>query len=197
MADLKNTASLQAGLWLKSLYPIMKYRMRLVPWPIATGIFLLTACLPILLFVILPQKYALDQLEQNTARLHREMPKHQSQKIDHSPQASLNTFYRSLPPETEAPRLIEALLKSAADNGIVAEKAEYQLTRSSTAHFSRYQITLPVHADYIAVRKFSTQVLNTMPNAALNEISFRRDESKPGQVEARLRFTLYMSRGEQ
>ena len=48
------------------------------------------------------------------------------------------------------------------------------------------------HAEYVAVRRFMIDVLNTLPNAAITEVSITRDEQAEGMVNARLRVTFYL-----
>ena len=111
-----------------------------------------------------------------------------------SPLAALANFYELLPDEHEAAGQIALLLDAAADHDLTPDKAEYALTRSTAADFVRYQITLPVRGSYIDIRKFANQALNDLPALALNEISFQRENSDSGEVEARLRFTLFLHR---
>jgi hypothetical protein len=196
MADLKSSLLLQQSPRLNNLYAEIRYRLRLVPWQLSVGAALLMVNLLVLLFVILPQRSALNSLEQDASDMRRKSSRNHAQQVDHSPQATLNSFYQFLPLEAAAPILAGQLLKAASANSIAPENVEYQLTRNPSANFSRYQITLPVHADYVAVRQFSIDVLNALPNAALSEMNFRRDEENQGQVQARLRFSLYLGSAE-
>jgi len=178
--------------WLNRQFVEVRYRLRLQPWSLLLGATLLVISLLALLAMVVPQKLALEQLQQSVVHMRQQIPPHQDLSVEQTPQAALNSFYQFLPPEADAPRLVGIVLKAAADQGITPDKVEYQLSRNTNAAFSRYQLTLPMHADYVAVRKFSIQVLNTLPNAALSEMSFRRDESGEGMVEARLRITFYL-----
>lgn len=196
MADLKTSLLPQQTSPLNDLYGEIKCRLRLVPWPLSVGVALLTVSLLVLFLVLLPQKSELTHLEQEAAEMRSIASMKQVQKVDHSPQATLNAFYQFLPPEVAAPGLAGQVLKAASANGIAPEHVEYQLMRNPSANFSRYQITLPVHADYVAVRQFSIDVFNALPNAALSEINFRRDDENHGQVQARLRFSLYLGNTE-
>jgi len=179
--------------WLNQQFAEIYYRLRLLPWALLLGAVLLVISLLIALVMLVPKTLALKALQHHAAEFRQQIPLADVQLVDHSPQALLNSFYHSLPPESEAPRLVGIVLKAAADQGIAPDKVEYQLSSNTTSPYSRYQLTLPMHAQYVSVRKFANQVLNTLPNAAISEMSFRRDESGDGLVEARLRITLYMS----
>ena len=56
-----------------------------------------------------------------------------------------------------------------------------------------YEVDLPVKGSYVQIRKFIVKVLNAMPSAALEEVSFKRESVGSGELEARIRFTIYMS----
>ncbi len=171
----------------------LQYRLRLMPWPLSAGLGLLALSALGLVLVLLPQHYRLNAMTSELTALRLQKPQHPAPAAL-TPQDALHNFYQSLPPESAIPSLVAQLLQAAASQGITPEKAEYQLTRNSAAPLSLYQVTLPVQADYVALRQFIIQVLNSMPNAALSEISISRNESGDGLVSARLRFTLYLGR---
>jgi hypothetical protein len=56
-----------------------------------------------------------------------------------------------------------------------------------------YQLNLPVKGSYAAIWQFALSALRAIPFASLDDISFRRDSIGDATVEARLRFTLYLS----
>jgi hypothetical protein len=76
--------------------------------------------------------------------------------------------------------------------GLVLSKGEYREAFDSNARVYTYQLTLPVKGSYRAIRDFAMQSLRAIPFASLDEISFRRDAIGDANVEARLRFTLYL-----
>ena len=56
-------------------------------------------------------------------------------------------------------------------------------------------MTLPVLGEYTQVRGFVNSVLDTVPNAAVDELTLKREEIADEQLEARVRFSLFL--GEQ
>ena len=175
----------------------LKYQLQRLQWQGITGIALLLASLLLTVGMLIPQVKSTNALTTEIEKLRREMPRHQGKWIDHSPQASLNTFYRFLPPENEANAILATVLSIAGDNGLAPDKGEYVLVRNSQAAYSRYQISLPVRGSYLEIRKFVSQVLNAVPSIALTDISFKRPSIDSGEVEARLRWTLFLSGPEQ
>ncbi len=180
----------RATLWLQ-------YHARQLGWQGLTGITLLLACLAFGLGVALPETERLHKLALEVEKLRNEIPQRKGQWIDRSPQASLNAFYSFLPDETEATSLLGVLLYLSDANELSAAKAVYALIPSKQAPFSRYQINLPVRGTYVEIRTFVNQALNALPTLALNEISFVRQDINSDEVEANLRFTLFLRQDEQ
>lgn len=173
-------------------------------WAGNAGLALLLLSLLLALGLAWPRSMALQQLQRDVAAMHKAMPQHQGQWIDRSPQASLNTFYQFLPAEQEANALLSQLLQLAEHHGLAPEKVDYSLQRETAAHFSRYQLNIPLRGSYRDIRRFMAAALNSTPALALNEINFKRLEDDlnagPGQaqaeVEAKLRLTLYLDSGQ-
>lgn len=192
-APLRDDAKQQAKRHLHSLGWRLRWHLG---WTGNIGLALLLLSLLLALGLAWPRTIALQQLQRDVAAMHKAMPRHQGQWIDHSPQASLNTFYQFLPAEQEANALLSQLLQIAEQHGLLPEKVDYALQRDSAASFSRYQLNLPLHGSYRDIRRFMAQALNTTPALALNEITFKRMEdgasASPDEVEARLRLTLYL-----
>ncbi|MCB5187948.1 type 4a pilus biogenesis protein PilO [Methylobacillus caricis] len=174
----------------------VKYQAGKLGWQGVTGLGLLGLSLIASIALLWPRARALEQLETDVAMMHQAMPRHQGQWIDRSPQASINTFYQFLPRENEATTLLAQVIEAAEQHGLIAEKVDYTLSRNNAANFSKYQMTLPVRGHYVDIRSFISHVLNTIPSSALNDISLKREDIQSEEVEAKLRFTLYLQKGD-
>jgi len=179
-----------AALKLDAVWAELMYRVRSAGWQCLLGVALLLLSAVLFLLMLLPKQGQLEQLKHEAALLEAS-PKQESHTADNSPQTSINAFYKLLPAEEQAPKAFQQILAMANDQGVEPEKSEYQSAQISSAAFTRYQMTLPMHGRYLDIRQFVIHVLNALPNVALSEISFKRDEANPEQVEARLRFSIY------
>jgi len=101
-------------------------------------------------------------------------------------------FYADLPTPVGALEAIEAIHNAAQANGVKLAHGEYRMTREGSAPLLRYQMTLPARASYPNLRAWIGDVMNTIPTAALDEISFRREDVGNDSVEARVRMTLFL-----
>jgi hypothetical protein len=106
---------------------------------------------------------------------------------------NLALFYRSLGERNYAEQQVKTLFELAAKSGLVLHQGEYREGFVRGANIQTYQVTLPIKGSYKAVWDFALQALLAIPFASLDDISFRRDAIGDANVEARLRFTLYLA----
>jgi hypothetical protein len=105
----------------------------------------------------------------------------------------LERFYANLGQQRYVEQQVKTLFAIAAKNGLVLSQAEYKPGYDKQGRFHTYQITLPVKGQYAAVRAFCEQVLLAVPFASLDDIGFKRNAVASAALEARLRFTFYLS----
>lgn len=138
---------------------------------------------------------AMDILEREQALLTRMavLPKNEPHVPPQSANENLALFYRSLGERGHAEKQLRILFTLADKAGLVLNKGEYREAFDSNAKLYTYQLTLPVKGSYRAIRDFAMQSLREIPFSSLDDISFRRDAIGDANVEARLRFTLYLN----
>ena len=110
-----------------------------------------------------------------------------------SPAAQLQAFYQYFPTQQAAAGLFRTIYGAAHEESLNLEVGEYKFVPGKSGRIGSYQINLPVKGSYIQIRKFIVKVLNALPSAALEEVSFRREAVSRGDLEAKIRFSLYMS----
>ncbi len=64
--------------------------------------------------------------------------------------------------------------------------------RDPTFALARYQIVYPVQGSYGQVRGFVNDVLDSVPAAALEEMTLKRKNVADSVLEARVRFTIFL-----
>ncbi|WMJ70176.1 hypothetical protein [Stenotrophomonas sp. 24(2023)] len=89
---------------------------------------------------------------------------------------------------------IETLFALADAHGLELRAADYQYHHDSASGIYQCQISLPVKGDYASIWAFVLDVLQSLPFAALQDISFRRTTITDPAPQALLRVTLYMNR---
>ncbi|GAB3471999.1 hypothetical protein GCM10027321_44520 [Massilia terrae] len=101
-------------------------------------------------------------------------------------------FYRALGERRYAGEQIKTMFALASKAGLVLSKGEYREAFDPNAKVWTYQVTLPVRGGYGAIWAFALQSLQAIPFASLDDIGFHRDAIGDPDVEARLRFTVYL-----
>ena len=91
-----------------------------------------------------------------------------------------------------AEQQIKTLFSIAAKNNLSLSQGEYKLLHEKNGGFDAYAIVLPVHGQYGAIRTFCQQVLLAVPFASLDQVDFKREAVNNSNLEAKLRFTLYL-----
>jgi len=90
---------------------------------------------------------------------------------------------------------IALIFEQAQQSHLTLGSAQYQLASEAGSRFVRYQVLLPVKDQYATIRRFIASVLNSVPNAALQEIHVERPAVDGSQLEARIRFDLIYRTG--
>lgn len=161
-------------------------------WPAALGLVLLGLAIAV-------QTLAVPAVQTQTAaaRATQEALRQRTQKPPEkqdSAVAQQAAFLASLPVGgTDAGSdTVKAIHRIAAAHGVRLATGEYRMVREGNDPFQRYQITLPASASYPKLRAWVAQMMNEIPNLALDELSLRREDVGTEKIEARMRFTLFM-----
>lgn len=103
--------------------------------------------------------------------------------------AALQALLRQSPETGELVRKMAALAQAEQ---IVLAQSDYQQQYNSTTQLLQVQITQPVKAGYPQLRRYIEAVLRALPNASLDQITARRDNVGQAQVEARLKWSIWL-----
>ncbi len=109
-----------------------------------------------------------------------------------SPAVMLERFYAFFATDQAVTDNLAKIYSLAEGNGLVLRHGEYKLQNEKNGRLAQYQIVLPVRGGYLQIRTFAAQVLNKIPTASLDQIRFERKRTGEQNVEAEIKFTLYM-----
>ena len=179
-----NKALFFASRWMKNL-----------GLPGMAGVAMLVLSVAGYLVITLPQHSRLEQLTQEAAEAQAQQKAAGLNPVvdTHSSAAHLRAFYEFFPARESAPQLLGKLYKAARAESLTLSEGEYKYSLGKAGAMGMYQVDLPVKGTYVQIRKFIVKVLNAMPSAALEEVSFKRESVGSGELEAVIRFTIYMS----
>lgn len=106
------------------------------------------------------------------------------------PQQALAALSARLPNLVDNAADLEKIFALAQAHKLELDKGDYQLGADARAPLQTYSVTLPVHASYAVLKKFSAEVLRALPHAALDELRLERHDAASLDTDGRLRFTL-------
>lgn len=158
------------------------------------GLVLAALALAVFLGFILPAEAELERARSTAADLQNRQKIALANPDAHArpAESELTSFYKSLPPEQSATMLLDKIYKSANSASLRLNQGEYKYAKSKSGHLGNYQVTLPVKGSYVQVRKFIAKVLNGLPTAALDTVSFKRETIGGSALEAKIQFTIYL-----
>lgn len=141
---------------------------------------------------VLPAHARLDELREQAASLG---------KLTHASKGAssvgeqLSAFHDFFPESRQSPELLAKIYAAAAKQGVTLGQGEYRVARDQGGHLLRYEVNLPVRAEYLQIRKFANQVLGELPSVSLDNISFQRQRIFDPVLEAQIKFTIFMEEG--
>ena len=156
--------------------------------PVGLTVVLLAAAAALHVFQLQPLQQRLSQLEsRSTTSARVALRAGQS-----DPTRLVNAFYDQFATGDSLSEHLARIHQVAQAQGITLQQGDYKMLRERDARLTRYQIVLPVQGPYIKVRRFVASTLETIPVAALDQVSFERKRIDDGLVDAQVRFTLYL-----
>lgn len=165
----------------------LHYALARLGWPGAAGLLLLAAAGLLQALAVEPLHAARATLAQRSARLAQTTPpQHRSEAPPAAP------FSATLPGAERMPEAVARLFAAARHAGLSLQQGAYRPAGEKASRLLSYQISLPVSGDYPAVRAFVAEVLEREPSLALAGLRLLRSDMNQGEIEAELRFTLYL-----
>ena len=170
---------------------------RQLTWPWLVALVLLAACVGFYLLVMVPASHTLADLKQslNTMQHDEAHLKEASQDVvSTSPTGQLDAFYQKFPAESEVPDTLGRMIKLAQKKGLNPKQAGYRMVRNNPGELLSYQIALPIKGAYPSIMTYAFELLATIPNLSLDNVSFQRQKIGDDVIEATLKMTLYIKR---
>lgn len=164
---------------------------RRLGWPGVAGAGLAALALVFYAGVVIPDRFAAARLRQQAAAAEAAARAGKTPEAQR-PEVRLALFYQAFPERGTAPAWLEKIYAAGSAAGLLLDKGEYKLSPDPDHRLVRYEISLPVHGGYVQVRKFIQDVLAQIPTVALSDVDFRRAAIGDPNVDARIRFILYL-----
>jgi len=109
-------------------------------------------------------------------------------RLSHGEQAA--EFVSAMPPMSQSAGDLSTVFAIAARRNMSLPRGEYQLKVEPNVALVSYTVTLPVRGDYGALKGFSADVLEALPNGSMDELRMTRSDVGSTTLDALVRFTL-------
>jgi hypothetical protein len=168
----------------------LRFALQCHGWLLVAGLLFLLVAVALQYLGVDVASAQVAQLRSETAALRQQA----ARKPDPAETAARQNaaFYAALPTTAGGLESVALIHHSASENQVQISTADYRMLPQGNTQLLRYQITLPARASYVALRAWMADVLNQMPGAVLEELTFKREEAESDEVQALLRLTLIM-----
>lgn len=182
---------------LFSLTARLRFAMVGAGWPGIVG-FVLLAAAAFGQFVLVAQEQAAAaaakaQAERDQAAYASAAGGGQHGKVDAG--EALARFRDLLKSEKQADELMETIQRDAQKNGLAPAGIEYKWQRQPELKLAEVRIVMPLKGGYAPLRAFLKEVLADVPGLALEQCDLQRDNIGSANVDARVRFSLFLKVG--
>lgn len=100
-----------------------------------------------------------------------------------------------MPSSQTLPQWLSRMFAIAREEEVVLDIGEYRYSHGKDEPFGRYQIEIPMTADYPTLRVFLARVMNEMPFVSLDDLSISRGMVSDEAVDARIKMTIFLTEG--
>lgn len=177
---------------LSRLQDWLRYALARLGWPGAAGLALLAAAWLAHGLEVAPMRAAGMEMAQRAEHLAKQA--RPPRETEATLPAALSA---TLPGAERMPEAIAHLFSAAKHAGLTLQQGAYRAVGEKSGGpqpngLVRYQISLPVAGEYPAVRAFVAEALEREPSLALDGMRLARERMDTDEIDAELRFTLYL-----
>lgn len=104
----------------------------------------------------------------------------------------LKTFYERFPPAADLPARLRRLDEIAARHGLTSKRTDYRSGSAVGTSLQVVSLAAPIEGEFKAIYDWLAEVLDDMPEVALESLNVKRTDSNTSVVEAEARLQIYL-----
>ena len=169
-----------------------RHSLAFLGWQGVAGLGLALGALLSFAAVVAPMEASLDHIRSQAAlpRKAKDTTAQSLQAID--PATQLNALYNAFPADDALPGLLAKLHEIGKAHGVALQQADYRATDERGRQIGQYRISVPSTTTYPQLKSFLADVLATLPNLSLDQLSLQRHDPAEATIEVQMQFTLYL-----
>jgi len=158
------------------------------------GLALVLLSLGVYFGLVLPSQNRINQLNSELKAISTSKQSGNSHSVSHSASITerLAAYYSFFPAQTSAPDWLDKIYHDAKAQNLALVEGKYTPLHERAGKLVRYEINLPVTGNFRQVHLFISKVLNDIPYAALDGISYERRKIGDTGIKAKIKFCLYL-----
>jgi len=183
-----------SGMFNRTLVPFLSRQVQTVGSTGAAGVALLVFAAAFFFGANAPLRTELGELQSTVDAGRAERAEAQAM----SPaevQGSLPAFIEHLPARSELPSITDQIVAQATAAGLTLERGTYDFTVMHSGRLVRARMAFPVHGRYPDIRRFIDATLAAVPGAGIDGLRFERKDVGSAEVDADIRFAIYVRAG--
>ena len=162
--------------------------------PVIAAVVLLAGAGAFHAYALRPSEARLEALERSIAKRTAAAATEPRQTPRDEAAARLAQFYAYFGTELSYVDWLARFYAAASQTGVAPQRVEYRNVEPQGIPLVLHELSVPASGSYAKIRAFSESVLANVPVASLDQITFRRTAGTDSEIEADLRFTLYLAR---
>ncbi len=162
-------------------------------WQGVIGIGLMLGALYVFATMVAPMEARLEDTRAEAARPRNAtgVPTTQATRVA-DPATQLSELYGAFPGDDALPGLLAKLNEIGRAHGVALQQADYRANEDRGRQIGQYRISVPSVTTYPQLKGFLADVLATLPNVSLDQLSLQRHAPAETTIEVQMQFTVYL-----
>lgn len=169
-----------------------RHAMESIGWQGMAGVGLVLGAACVFATMVVPMEARLEDTRTRAAlpRKAADVPMQANKVAD--PATQLGELYRTLPGDDALSGLLSKLDEIGRAHGVALQQADYRAADDRGRQIGQYRISVPSITTYPQLKGFLAEVLATLPNVSLDQLSLRRRAPAESAIEVQMQFTVYL-----
>jgi Tfp pilus assembly protein PilO len=171
---------------------VWRLAMESLGWHGVIGVGLTLGALYVFATMVAPMEARLEDTRAQAARPRKatDAPTQATRVAD--PAIQLSELYGAFPGDDALPGLLAKLNEIGRTHGVALQQADYSANEDRGRQIGQYRLSAPLVTTYPQLKSFLADVLASLPNVSLDQLSLQRHAPAETKIEVQMQFTVYL-----